>query len=41
MDAANTIEHKNNVVPHTEDVQTEGNVLKAIIPAKSFVVYRF
>ena len=41
MDAANTIEHKNNVVPHTGDVQTEGNVLKAIIPAKSFVVYRF
>ncbi len=41
MDAANTIEHKNNVVPQTGDVQTEGNVLKAIIPAKSFVVYRF
>ena len=41
MDAANTIEHKNNVVPITGDVQTEGNVLKAIIPAKSFVVYRF
>ena len=41
MDAANTIEHKNNVVPQTGDVQTEGNVLKAIIPAKSFVVYKF
>ena len=41
MDAANTIEHKNNVVPQTGDVQTEGNVLKTIIPAKSFVVYKF
>ena len=41
MDAANTIEKKNNVVPKTADVQAEGNVLNVTIPAKTFAVYRF
>lgn len=41
MDAANTIEKKNNVVPKTADVQADGNVLRTTIPAKTFAVYRF
>ena len=41
MDAANTIEKKNNVVPKTADVQADGNVLRVTIPAKTFAVYRF
>ena len=41
MDAANTIEKKNNVVPKTADVQADGNVLRITIPAKTFAVYRF
>ena len=41
MDAANTIEKKNNVVPKTADVQAESNVLSVTIPAKTFAVYRF
>ena len=41
MDAANTIEKKNNVVPKTDDVQADGNVLRTTIPAKTFAVYRF
>jgi alpha-L-arabinofuranosidase len=41
MDAANTIEKKNNVVPQTADVQADGNVLRTTIPAKTFAVYRF
>ena len=41
MDAANTIEKKNNVVPQTADVQADGNVLRATIPAKTFALYRF
>ena len=41
MDAANTIEKKNNVVPKTADVQADGNVLHTTIPAKTFAVYRF
>ena len=41
MDAANTIEKKNNVVPKTADVQADDNVLRTTIPAKTFAVYRF
>ena len=41
MDAANTIEKKNNVVPKTAEVQADGNVLRTTIPAKTFAVYRF
>ena len=41
MDAANTIEKKNSVVPKTADVQADGNVLRITIPAKTFAVYRF
>ena len=41
MDAANTIEKKNNVVPKTAEVQADGNVLRITIPAKTFAVYRF
>ena len=39
--AINTIEQKQNVMPRTQTVSIDGNVLHADIPAKTFAIYRF
>lgn len=41
MDAANTIEHPDAVVPVTQAAEADGNVLRATVPAKTFSLYRF
>jgi hypothetical protein len=41
MQATNTLDRPENVVPQTADVKAQGNVLSVSVPAKTFAVYRF
>ena len=41
MEAFNTIQNKEQVIPQSTNIQVEGNKLQTTIPAKSFMLYKF
>lgn len=41
MEAFNTIQNKEQVIPQSTNIQVEGNELQTTIPAKSFMLYKF